>query len=70
MFANWPEFECEKPGATIMGGDTGVGAHSTIGANVFLTHSIPPHSLVVWEEVKVKVMDKLAHKTPAVDFQI
>ncbi|HAV62026.1 MAG TPA: serine acetyltransferase, partial [Verrucomicrobiales bacterium] len=36
-------------GATIMGGDTVVGAHSTVGANVFLTHSIPPHSLVVSE---------------------
>ncbi len=57
-------------GATIMGGDTVVGAHSTIGANVFLTHSVPPHSLVVWEEVKVKVRDKLAHKSPALDFQI
>ncbi len=59
MFANWPEFECELTKLTIMGGDTVMGAHS-----------VPPHSLVVWEEVKVKVMDKLAHKTPAVDFQI
>jgi serine O-acetyltransferase len=57
-------------GATIMGGDTVVGAHSTIGANVFLTHSVPPHSLVVSEDVKVKVMDKLAFKSPALDFQI
>lgn len=57
-------------GATIMGGDTVVGAHSTIGANVFLTHSVPPHSLVVSDEVKVRVMDKLAHKVPTVDFQI
>jgi serine O-acetyltransferase len=57
-------------GATIMGGDTIVGAHSTIGANVFLTHSVPPHSLVVSEDVKVKVMDKLAHKSSTVDFQI
>lgn len=45
-------------GATIMGGDTIVGNGSTIGANVFLTHSVPPHSLVVQEEVKVKVMAK------------
>jgi len=45
-------------GATIMGGDTVVGAGSTIGANVFLTHSVPPNSLVVSEEVKVKVMAK------------
>ena len=45
-------------GATIMGGDTVVGEGSTIGANVFLTTSVPPHSLVVQEEANVKVMSK------------
>jgi serine O-acetyltransferase len=45
-------------GATIMGGDTVVGEGSTIGANVFLTHSVPPGSIVVPEEVKVKIMNK------------
>ena len=45
-------------GATIMGGDTVVGEGSTIGANVFLTTSVPPHSLVVQEEAEVKVMSK------------
>jgi serine O-acetyltransferase len=45
-------------GATIMGGDTVIGEHSTIGANVFLTTSVPPHSLVVQEEANVKVMSK------------
>jgi serine O-acetyltransferase len=30
-----------------MGGDTVVGEGSTIGANVFLTTSVPPNSLVV-----------------------
>jgi serine O-acetyltransferase len=45
-------------GATIMGGDTVVGAGSTIAANVFLSHSIPPRSLVVSEEAKVKVLSK------------
>jgi serine O-acetyltransferase len=54
-------------GATIMGGDTVVGADSTIGANVFLTHSVPPHSLVIYEDLKVKVMNK--HDRP-VDYQI
>jgi len=44
--------------ATVMGGDTVVGEGSTIGANVFLTHSVPPHSIVVLEDVKVKVMSK------------
>jgi serine O-acetyltransferase len=45
-------------GATIMGGDTVVGEGSTIGGNVFLAHSVPPGSLVVPEEVKVKIMTK------------
>ena len=45
-------------GATIMGGDTVVGEGSTIGANVFLTSSVPPHSLVVQEDANVKVMNK------------
>ena len=35
-----------------MGGDTVIGANSTIGANVFLTKSVPPHSLVYYEEKK------------------
>ncbi len=54
-------------GATIMGGDTVVGEGSTIGANVFLTHSIPANSLVIYEDVQIKVLNKLARP---VDFQI
>ena len=49
-------------GATIMGGDTVVGARSTIGANVFLMQSVPPDSLVLFEDVKVKVMNKVEHR--------
>lgn len=49
-------------GATIMGGDTIVGEGSTIGANVFLTTSVPPHSLVIQEEANVKVMSKRDRK--------
>ncbi len=45
-------------GATIIGGDTVIGEGSTIGASVFLTQSVPPGSLVVPEEVKVKIMSK------------
>lgn len=33
-------------GATILGGKTTIGAHSVIGGNVWLTHSVPPHSKV------------------------
>jgi serine O-acetyltransferase len=57
-------------GATIMGGDTVVGEGSTIGANVFLTASVPPHSLVVQEEANVKVMSKKDHKRQADDFNV
>jgi serine O-acetyltransferase len=32
--------------ATILGGDTIVGHSSVIGGNVWLTHSVPPHSVV------------------------
>jgi serine O-acetyltransferase len=35
-----------------------IGAGSTIGANVFLMHSVPPNSLVLMEEVKVRVLPK------------
>ena len=56
-------------GATIMGGDTVVGEYSTIGANVFLTTSVPPHSLVVQEDANVKVMKK-ERKKSAAEFQI
>jgi serine O-acetyltransferase len=52
-------------GATIMGGDTVVGEGSTIGANVFLTTSVPPHSLVVQEEADVKVMRKKDREKPS-----
>lgn len=56
-------------GATIIGGETVIGADSTIGANVFLMHSVPPQSLVIYEEVNVKVMSKKEKGTRA-DFQI
>ena len=56
--------------ATIMGGDTRVGPRSTIGANVFLTHSVPADSLVVADDVKVKVSSKLSRKVANRDFQI
>ncbi len=57
-------------GATIMGGDTVVGEGSTIGANVFLTASVPPHSLVVQEEANVKVMSKKDRQKTPLDFTV
>jgi serine O-acetyltransferase len=57
-------------GATIMGGDTVVGEGSTIGANVFLTASVPAHSLVIQEEANVKVLSKKDRQKPAADFHL
>jgi len=57
-------------GATIMGGDTVVGEGSTIGANVFLTNSVPAHSLVVQEGANVKVMSKKDREKKESEFQI
>jgi serine O-acetyltransferase len=45
-------------GTTIIGGDTVIGEGSTIGANVFLTHSVPPRSLVFYEENQLRILDK------------
>ena len=45
-------------GSSIMGGDTVVGAGSTIGANVFLTHSVPPRSVVYHDKGRLQIRDK------------
>jgi len=49
-------------GTTVMGGDTVIGAGTTIGANVFLTRSVPPNSLVYYEEKKVEIIPKRPHQ--------
>src|SRR6478735_4773830 len=54
---------CIYAGTTIMGGNTVIGANSTIGANVFMTKSVPPHSLVYYEEKEVRVVPKRKHET-------
>lgn len=58
------------PGATILGGGTVIGEGSTIGGNVFLTTSVPANSLVVFEGVTMKVMNKREREAVVVDFQI
>jgi serine O-acetyltransferase len=58
------------PGATILGGETVIGEGSTIGGNVFITTSVVAHSLVVFEGVTMKVMDKRLRLKPSADFQI
>jgi serine O-acetyltransferase len=53
------------PNSTILGGETVIGANSTIGANVFLMHSVPPNSLVIYEEKQLTIFDKTSRKKPA-----
>jgi serine O-acetyltransferase len=56
--------------ATIVGGDTVIGAGSTIGANVFLMQSVPPESLVLMDDLRLKVTAKKERTIAAVDWQI
>ena len=59
------------PNSTILGGETVIGANSTIGANVFLMHSVPPNSLVVYEEKQLIIRDKTARRKMAdLDYSI
>jgi serine O-acetyltransferase len=46
------------PNSTVLGGATVIGARSTIGGNVFLVQSIPPDSLVYYEEKQLKIVPK------------
>lgn len=49
------------PNSTVLGGETVVGARSTIGGNVFLTQSVPPDSLVYYEEKQIAIVQKRSH---------
>lgn len=54
-------------GASILGGNTIVGARSVVGSNVWLTHSVPPDTkiLYVQPDLKFKTMDPdMATKKP------
>jgi serine O-acetyltransferase len=57
------------PGATILGGETIIGAGSTIGGNVFIMDSVAPNSLVIYDGLDMRVLNKADKKT-TVDFQI
>ena len=57
------------PGATILGGETVIGAGSTIGGNVFIMDSVAPNSLVIYDGLDMRVLNK-ADKQAVVDFQI
>ena len=59
------------PNGIILGGDTVIGARSTVGANVFLMKSIPPDTLLVRGEQIQQRMDKKAKTSrPTVTVQI
>lgn len=58
------------PNSTILGGSTVIGANSTIGANVFLMTSVPPDSLVIYEERQVSVLHKKNRQISALDWSI
>lgn len=57
------------PGATILGGETVIGKGSTIGGNVFIMDSVAPNSLVIYDGLDMRVLNK-AEKSSVVDFQI
>ncbi len=46
------------PNSTVLGGETVIGARSTIGGNVFLLQSVPPDSLVSYEETQLQILRK------------
>jgi serine O-acetyltransferase len=49
------------PNSTVLGGETVIGARSTIGGNVFLVQSVPPDSLVFYEETQLQILHKRPH---------
>ena len=57
------------PGATILGGDTIIGAGSTIGGNVFIMESVQPNSLVIYDGLDMRVLNK-TDRNAVIDFQI
>jgi serine O-acetyltransferase len=51
------------PNSTVLGGETVIGARSTIGGNVFLVQSVPPDSLVYYEEKQLQIVPKRKRQT-------
>ncbi|MEP6936602.1 MAG: serine O-acetyltransferase EpsC [Chthoniobacterales bacterium] len=51
------------PNSTVLGGETVIGARSTIGGNVFLVQSVPPDSLVYYEEKQLQIVHKKLDRT-------
>jgi len=53
------------PNATILGGDTVIGERTTVGANAFISKTVPPHSLIAPGEQEHKILDKRRKPVPA-----
>ncbi len=51
------------PNSTVLGGETVIGARSTIGGNVFLVQSVPPDSLVYYEEKQLRIVPKRKYRS-------
>ena len=56
--------------ATILGGDTRIGAHSIIGSNVWLMKSVPDHSAVYYKGDDLVIrsraqQDSLTERSPS-----
>ncbi len=48
--------------AAIFGGDTVIGTHSTIGGDVYLTHSVKPYSIVLQTDKNLTILTNEPHK--------
>jgi len=46
----------------MLGDETVIGARSTISGNVLLVQSVPPDSLVYYEEKQLRIVPKRKHK--------
>ena len=53
-------------GATILGGSTVIGHDSVIGGNVWLTHSVPPHSKVYNQQPEPIIRSSLVWEGPMI----
>lgn len=52
------DYVCIYSRTTILGGDTIIGNHAIIGGNVWLTHSVAPHTIVLNKSETVLKVDK------------
>ena len=59
---NVEDFVTIYPNSTVLGGETTIGHGTTIGGNVFLQHSVPPDSLVYYEETQLQIVPKKLRK--------